>query len=103
MLSHRNLMAMTVSHLADFDDPDADRSLVHGARCRTVRDVRDAVRAARGASGDPPFGRLDKQEFLDRGHHPGARLSWCTHHGPAAGVERRPCPGNLRTVITAAG
>lgn len=31
MLSHRNLMAMTVAHLADFDDPDQDCSLVHGA------------------------------------------------------------------------
>lgn len=31
MLSHRNLMAMTVSHLADFDDPDSDCSLIHGA------------------------------------------------------------------------
>ncbi len=31
MLSHRNLMAMTVAHLADFDSPDEDCSLVHGA------------------------------------------------------------------------
>ncbi len=31
MLSHRNLMAMTVAHLADFDSPDQDCSLVHGA------------------------------------------------------------------------
>ena len=31
MLSHRNLMAMTVAHLADFDAPDENCSLVHGA------------------------------------------------------------------------
>ena len=31
MLSHRNLMAMTVSHLADFDSPDENSSLLHGA------------------------------------------------------------------------
>lgn len=31
MLTHRNLTAMTVAHLADLDDPDADCSLIHGA------------------------------------------------------------------------
>ena len=31
MLSHRNLTAMTVAHLADIDSPDENCSLVHGA------------------------------------------------------------------------
>lgn len=31
MLSHRNLMAMTVAHLADFDRVSADGSLIHAA------------------------------------------------------------------------
>ena len=42
-------------------------------RCRQVRDVRDAVRAARGASGDPRLGAPSTREFLDLcGRHPGA-------------------------------
>src|SRR5579883_428379 len=31
MLSHRNLMAMTIAHLADMDAPDQNCSLVHAA------------------------------------------------------------------------
>jgi acyl-CoA synthetase (AMP-forming)/AMP-acid ligase II len=31
MLSHRNLMAMTVAHLADMDSPDQECSLIHAA------------------------------------------------------------------------
>ncbi len=53
MLTHRNLMAMTVSHLADFDSPDHDCSL--RARCADVARLRPlypAVRVARCAAGD---------------------------------------------------
>ena len=31
MLSHRNLMAMTVAHLADVESPDENCSLIHAA------------------------------------------------------------------------
>ena len=37
MLSHRNLMAMTVAHLADMDRPDQECSLVHAAPMSTAR------------------------------------------------------------------
>jgi len=40
MLSHRNLMAMTVSHLADFDDPDDVVIIAVGHDSRELRRAR---------------------------------------------------------------
>ena len=59
MLSHRNLMAMTVSHLADFDDPDENCSLIHGAPMSHGSGLYIApVRSAWGAPGDTGVGGI---------------------------------------------
>ena len=105
MLSHRNLMAMTVSHLADFDDPDADCSLVHGAPMSHGSGMYVMPYVLRGARQViPASGAFDADEFLDL----------CEHHSGAAAflaptmVQRlvqtgRPCPSNLRTVVYGGG
>ena len=72
MLSHRNLMAMTVAHLADFDSPDEDSSLVHGAPMSHGSGLYVPPYVLRGARQVvPASGTFDPDEFLDLcGHHP---------------------------------
>ena len=73
MLSHRNLMAMTVSHLADFDSPDDNCSLVHGAPMSHGSGLYIppyVLRAARQVI--PASSAFEPDEFLDLcEHHPG--------------------------------
>src|SRR5262249_52085416 len=99
MLSHRNLMAMTVAHLADFDSPDEDCSLVHGAPMSHGSGLYIppyVLRAARQVI--PESGAFEPGEFLDLcEHHPG-----CSAFLAPTMVQRlvqtgRPCPRNLRT------
>ncbi len=105
MLSHRNLMAMTVAHLADFDSPDEDCSLVHGAPMSHGSGLYIppyVLRAARQVI--PESGAFEPDEFLDLcEHHPG-----CSAFLAPTMVQRlvqtgRPCPGNLRTVVYGGG
>jgi acyl-CoA synthetase (AMP-forming)/AMP-acid ligase II len=99
MLSHRNLMAMTLSHPADFDDPDENCSLIHGALMSHGLPLHRALRTAWGA---PRYRsrRHSNDEFLDLcDHHPAAASR--PHHGGAVGGDGRPRPQNLRTVVTA--
>ncbi len=74
MLTHRNLMAMTVAHLADIDDPDENCSLVHAAPMSHgsgLYILPYVLRAARQVL--PSSGAFDPDEFLDLcGHHPTA-------------------------------
>jgi fatty-acyl-CoA synthase len=74
MLSHRNLMAMTVARLADFDSPDEECSLVHGAPMSHGSGLYIAPYVLRGARQVvPASGTFEPAEFLDLcGHHPGA-------------------------------
>ena len=73
MLSHRNLMAMTVAHLADFDSPDEDCSLVHGAPMSHGSGLYIPPYVLRGARQViPESGAFEPGEFLDLcEHHPG--------------------------------
>ena len=73
MLSHRNLMAMTVAHLADFDAPDEDCSLVHGAPMSHGSGLYIPPYVLRGARQViPESGAFEPDEFLDLcDHHPG--------------------------------
>jgi len=105
MLSHRNLMAMTVSHLADFDDPDQNCSLVHGAPMSHGSGLYVApyvLRAARQVI--PASGAFETEEFLDLcEHHPG-----CSAFLAPTMVQRlvqtgRPRPRSLRTVVYGGG
>ena len=105
MLSHRNLMAMTVAHLADFDSPDEACSLVHGAPMSHGSGLYIppyVLRAARQVI--PESGAFEPGEFLDLcEHHPG-----CSAFLAPTMVQRlvqtgRPCPRNLRTVVYGGG
>lgn len=105
MLSHRNLMAMTVAHLADFDSPDEISSLVHGAPMSHGSGLYIppyVLRAARQVI--PESGGFEPDEFLDLcDHHPG-----CSAFLAPTMVQRlvqtgRPRPRNLNTVVYGGG
>jgi acyl-CoA synthetase (AMP-forming)/AMP-acid ligase II len=105
MLSHRNLMAMTVSHLADFDAPDENCSLVHGAPMSHGSGLYVppyVLRAARQVV--PESAAFEPDEFLDLCEtHPG-----CSAFLAPTMVHRlvqtgRACPHNLRTIVYGGG
>lgn len=105
MLSHRNLMAMTVSHLADFDSPDENCTLVHGAPMSHGSGLYIppyVLRAARQVI--PESGAFEPNEFLDLcERHPG-----CSAFLAPTMVQRlvqtgRACPRNLRTIVYGGG
>lgn len=105
MLSHRNLMAMTVSHLADFDSPDENCALVHGAPMSHGSGLYIppyVLRAARQVI--PESGAFEPNEFLDLcEHHPG-----CSAFLAPTMVQRlvqtgRARPHNLRTIVYGGG
>jgi len=105
MLSHRNLMAMTVSHLADFDSPDENSSLVHGAPMSHGSGLYIPPYVLRGARQViPGSGAFESDEFLDLcQHHPG-----CSAFLAPTMVQRlvqtgRERPQNLRTVVYGGG
>ena len=105
MLSHRNLMAMTVSHLADFDSPDHNCSLVHGAPMSHGSGLYIPPYVLRGARQViPESAAFEPDEFLDLcEHHPG-----CSAFLAPTMVQRlvqtgRPRPDNLRTVVYGGG
>jgi acyl-CoA synthetase (AMP-forming)/AMP-acid ligase II len=105
MLSHRNLMAMTVAHLADFDDPDENCSLIHGAPMSHGSGLYVPPYVLRGARQVvPASGAFEPDEFLDLcEHHPG-----CSAFLAPTMVQRlvqtgRSCPANLKTVVYGGG
>ena len=105
MLSHRNLMAMTVAHLADFDTPDQDCSLIHGAPMSHGSGLYIPPYVMRGARQViPASAAFEPDEFLDLcERHPG-----CSAFLAPTMVQRlvqtgRPCPRNLRTVVYGGG
>jgi fatty-acyl-CoA synthase len=109
MLSHRNLMAMTIAHLADIDSPDEACSLVHAAPMSHGSGLYIPAYVLRGARQVVPSGgRFDPGEFLDLcEHHPG-----CSAFLAPTMVQRvveksletgRACPNQLRTIIYGGG
>ena len=105
MLSHRNLMAMTVSHLADFDSPDHNCSLVHGAPMSHGSGLYIPPYVLRGARQViPASAAFEPDEFLDLcERHPG-----CSAFLAPTMVQRlvqtgRSRPRNLRTVVYGGG
>lgn len=105
MLTHRNLMAMTIAHLADIDAPDEGCSLVHAAPMSHGSGLYIPAYVLRGARQVvPQHGGFDPDEFLDLcGHHPG-----CSAFLAPTMVQRviqtgRACPSQLRTIIYGGG
>lgn len=105
MLSHRNLMAMTVSHLADFDSPDENSSLVHGAPMSHgsgLYILPYVLRAARQVI--PASAGFDPDEFLDLcGHHPRTSCFLAPTMVARLVATGRPRPDNLSTVVYGGG
>ncbi|MDT5325816.1 MAG: fatty-acyl-CoA synthase [Mycobacterium sp.] len=105
MLSHRNLMAMTIAHLADFDDPDQDCSLIRGAPMSHGSGLYIPPYVLRGARQViPASGAFEPDEFLDLCEsHPG-----CSTFLAPTMVQRlvqtgRARPRSLRTVVYGGG
>ncbi|MEO3758035.1 long-chain fatty acid--CoA ligase [Mycobacterium sp. B14F4] len=105
MLSHRNLMAMTLSHLADFDAPDEDSSLVHGAPMSHGSGLYIPPYVLRGARQViPESGAFEPQEFLDLcEHHFGCSAFLAPTMVQRLVQTRRACPHNLRTIVYGGG
>ncbi len=105
MLSHRNLMAMTVAHLADFDSPDEDCSLIHGAPMSHGSGLYIPPYVLRGARQVvPASGAFEPDEFLDLcDHHPGSAAFLAPTMVQRLVQTGRACPRNLRTVVYGGG
>jgi fatty-acyl-CoA synthase len=105
MLSHRNLMAMTVSHLADFDDPDQDCSLIHGAPMSHGSGLYIAPYVLRGARQVIPRSRaFEPDEFLDLcDQHPGCSTFLAPTMVGRLVHTGRDRPANLRTIVYGGG
>jgi acyl-CoA synthetase (AMP-forming)/AMP-acid ligase II len=105
MLSHRNLMAMTVSHLADFDDPDENCSLIHGAPMSHGSGLYIAPYVLRGARQViPESAAFEPDEFLDLcDHHSGCSSFLAPTMVARLVATGRPRPRNLRTVVYGGG
>jgi fatty-acyl-CoA synthase len=105
MLSHRNLLAATVAHLADIDAPDENSSLLHGAPMSHGSGLYILPYALRGARQViPESGAFDPGEFLDLcDHHPD-----CSAFLAPTMVQRlvdtgRARPRNLRAIVYGGG
>ena len=105
MLSHRNLMAMTVSHLADFDAPDENCSLIHGAPMSHGSGLYVPPYVARGARQVvPASGAFEPPEFLDLcHHHPGCSAFLAPTMVARLVQTGRDRPRNLKTVVYGGG
>jgi acyl-CoA synthetase (AMP-forming)/AMP-acid ligase II len=105
MLSHRNLMAMTVAHLADFDSPDENCSLIHGAPMSHGSGLYVPPYVLRGARQVIPVSAgFEPDEFLDLcQHHPGCSAFLAPTMVARLVATGRSCPGNLRTVVYGGG
>jgi len=105
MLSHRNLMAMTVAHLADFDSPDENSSLVHGAPMSHGSGLYIAPYILRGARQViPASSGFDPEEFLDLcGHHPRTSCFLAPTMVARLLATGRPRPQNLTTIVYGGG
>ncbi|GAB3242975.1 AMP-binding protein [Mycolicibacterium hippocampi] len=105
MLSHRNLMAMTVSHLADFDAPDQNCSLIHGAPMSHGSGLYVPPYVLRGARQVvPASGVYDPEEFLDLcEQHPGCSAFLAPTMVARLVRTGRARPRNLQTIVYGGG
>ncbi|WAC91445.1 acyl-CoA synthetase [Mycobacterium sp. Aquia_213] len=105
MLSHRNLTAMTVAHLADIDAPDEDCSLVHAAPMSHGSGLYVLPYVLRGARQVvPSSGAFDPDEFLDLcAHHPAASAFLAPTMVQRLVDTGRSRPANLKTIVYGGG
>lgn len=105
MLSHRNLMAMTLAHLADLDGPDENCSLLHGAPMSHGSGLYIPPYVLRGARQVvPESGAFDPDEFLDLcDHHPGSSAFLAPTMVARLVDTGRARPRNLRALIYGGG
>lgn len=105
MLSHRNLMAMTLAHLADLDDPDENCSLLHGAPMSHGSGLYIPPYVLRGARQViPESGAFDPDEFLGLcDHHPGSSAFLAPTMVARLVDTGRSRPRNLRALIYGGG
>ncbi|MGZ6780610.1 MAG: AMP-binding protein, partial [Mycobacterium sp.] len=105
MLSHRNMMAMTVAHLADFDSPNENCSLVHGAPMSHGSGLYIPPYVLRGARQViPASGAFEPGEFLDLcEHHPGCSAFLAPTMVARLVQTGRSRPANLRAVVYGGG
>ncbi|MBX7449892.1 long-chain fatty acid--CoA ligase [Mycolicibacterium sp. 3033] len=105
MLSHRNLMAMTLSHLADFDSPDENSSLIHGAPMSHGSGLYVPPYVLRGARQVvPASGAFDPDEFLDLCDlHPRCSAFLAPTMVSRLVQTGRPRPANLETIVYGGG
>jgi acyl-CoA synthetase (AMP-forming)/AMP-acid ligase II len=109
MLTHRNLMAMTVAHLADFEDISERDSIIHAAPLSHGSGLYTLPYFARGARHViPASGGFDPDEFLELcGLHDGcgAFLAPTMVQRLRLKIEEsgRDLPSNLRSIIYGGG
>jgi acyl-CoA synthetase (AMP-forming)/AMP-acid ligase II len=108
MLSHRNLMAMSLSHLADFEQVNDGDSILHGAPMSHGSGLYILPYAGRGARQVVPASHgFDATEFLDLiDQHPGCGMFLAPTMVRRLRLEaekqgRR--PANLRSIIYGGG
>ncbi len=105
MLSHRSLIAMTVAHLADIDNPDEECSLIHGAPMSHGSGLYVLPYVLRGARQVvPESGAFEPDEFLDVcAHHPGSSAFLAPTMVQRLVETGRARPDNLRTIVYGGG
>jgi acyl-CoA synthetase (AMP-forming)/AMP-acid ligase II len=105
MLSHRNLTAMTVAHLADIDSPDENCSLLHAAPMSHGSGLYVVPYVLRGARQVlPASGAFDPDEFLDLcGLHPGSSAFLAPTMIQRLVGTGRTAPAALRTIVYGGG
>lgn len=105
MLSHRNLTAMAVAHLADIDSPDEDCSLVHAAPMSHGSGLYILPYVLRGARQVvPSSGAFDPDEFLDLcERHPGSSAFLAPTMVQRLVRTGRCRPANLTTIVYGGG
>jgi fatty-acyl-CoA synthase len=105
MLSHRNLTAMAVAHLADIDAPTEDYSLVHAAPMSHgsgLYILPYVLRAARQVV--PESDGFDPDEFLDLCEgHPACSAFLAPTMVQRLVNTRRARPANLQTIVYGGG
>lgn len=105
MLTHRNLMAMTIAHLADIDSPDEKSSLVHAAPMSHGSGLYIPAYVLRGARQVVPAGTgFDAVEFRDLcEHHTGCSAFLAPTMVQRLVATGRARPRNLETIIYGGG
>ncbi|BCZ21535.1 long-chain fatty acid--CoA ligase [Mycobacterium senriense] len=105
MLTHRNLTAMTVAHLADIDAPDENCSLVHAAPMSHGSGLYILPYVLRGARQIlPTSGAFDPDEFLDLcERHPAASAFLAPTMVQRLVATGRARPANLTTIVYGGG